>query len=338
VPILNILAHDYDLTVAYSDGKLPNVDMEFHTHKLSTPKRFGPFLWNKDDISGLCDSFDVVIAVGEISRLKYSWQALRRHRRYRLIYWTIGVSASYTKRYDEVRRYDFIRDFFLKKADSCIFYSDYPVKKNLGRGYDKEHMFVANNTVVVAPTEDGAIKDSILFIGSLYRAKGLDVLLSQYAKAYAENANIPKLNIIGGGGEYDAIANWIDDNNLSEKVQLLGPIYDENVKSRYFARAYACISPNQAGLSVLESMGYGVPFVTMYNAYTGGERLNIVHMHNGVLMESADDLKDILLDIAFNSQKYIEMGHKAREYYNSYRTPQMMADGIKAAVDYCMSI
>lgn len=336
VPIFNILATKYDLTVAFTDGEVPNVEQQFQVIHFPS-KNIGPFVYINRNISKLCDSFDAVISIGEVFRINYAYQALRFWRKFKLAFWSIGVSASYTKRYDEVHKWDWLRDFFYKKADACIFYSDYPIKKNLKRGYKRERMFVANNTVEVLPCLSGIVKDSILFIGSLYKQKGIDVLLEAYIKAYTNNADIPSLNIIGGGSEYEQIKQWIDEKGLSHKITLTGPIYDKKVKRTYFQRSYACISPQQAGLSVLESEGYGVPFITMNNAYTGGERFNIHDGVNGILMRQKDELVNIILDIAQCPKKYIQMGQNAYQYYHSERTPEKMAKGIEDAINYMLN-
>ena len=110
-----------------------------------------------------------------------------------------------------------------------------------------------------------------------------------------------------------------------------------NEKAKFFAKAIACISPKQAGLTVLESMGYWVPFVSTENAITGGELLNVHDGIDGVVMKNENELVDVVRDIALNREKYIKMGEKAQEYYNNNRTPEHMAQGLWDAVQYAIS-
>lgn len=340
IPIFNLLSEKCDLTVAYSLGECPkNTDnLNFKIHKFKPISKFGPFIIHQENIYNYCQNFDIVIAYGEIAWLKYSTLAWFKSRKFKIIYWSIGVSASYSKGYDAIKKWDSIRDFFYKKADAMIFYSEYPVIKNLKKGYSINKMFVAPNTVLVLNTNEIIEKDSILFIGTLYRQKGLGILLEAYKSSYKTNPNIPLLNIVGGGDESELISKWIKSNDLTNKVQLCGPIYDENIKLLYFKRAFACISPSQAGLAVLESMGHGVPFITSKNAITGGEIFNIEDGKNGILLESPSQLSDIIIDITNNTNKYIQMGKDAQEFYNFYRKPSDMVEGFISAINYVSRI
>lgn len=128
------------------------------------------------------------------------------------------------------------------------------------------------------------------------------------------------------------------DKGIQRKVHFLGSIYDEDRLSELFADAIVCISPNQAGLSVLKSMGYGVPFVTSVDSITGGERFNIRDKENGILFHTEEELKKTILDIHQNPVKYIEMGRKAKEFYDAHRKPEMMVNGFVNAIEYVLQI
>lgn len=336
IPIWNCLAEKCDLTVAYCEGggKVPDgLECKFKTMFLPSVVIKHRIVIQKANIRKLVKNYDAVIAYGDISWLKYS--TLPWFSKTKVVYHTIGASASYEKGFDQNKSWDKIRAFFYRQASALAFYTDYPIAKYEALGIPKERMFVAHNTVAVSPIKEKIEKDSILMIGTLYRAKGLQLLLDAY-KALKEKCNLPVLNIIGKGPDYEPTKQWIADNGMEDKIKLRGAIYDINEKAKYFARALACISPKQAGLTVLESMGYGVPFVSTKDAITGGELLNVHNGIDGVVMESESELEGVIYDIACNPLKYIEMGEKAQDFYNNNRTPEHMAAGLWDAVCYAI--
>lgn len=335
IPICNLLAQKCDLTFAYCQGK-DSDGCDFKKIRLKDPKIIGPFTFQRENIYKLCKDYDVVIALGNIKWPKYTTLAFRR-RKFKFAVWSLGVSAGYDKGYDVHTKWDWLRDIFYKAGDACIFYTDYVVRKNLKRGFNPDMMFVANNTVKVLDLKPGIKKDSILFIGTLYRQKGLQVLLDAYKTANSATPDLPVLNIVGGGDEYESIKQWIDSNGLGDRIKLHGAIYDKETKREFFQRAYACISPKQAGLSVLESLGYGVPFITRKDAITGGEIFNITDGETGFLLNEDSEFTDKLIDISENPEKYIEMGEKGRNYYMTERTPEIMAKGLSDAIDYMVN-
>jgi len=93
---------------------------------------------------------------------------------------------------------------------------------------------------------------------------------------------------------------------------------------------------NKQGCLFSKSMGYGVPYISSKDAITGGELLNIHNGKDGIIMDDESQLTEVIRDIAMHRDKYLEMGRKAQEFCNEYRTPQHMADGLWNAVKYAM--
>jgi len=338
IPIWNIFAKYCDLTVAYTyEAKKADIELcEFNTIKLKY-KTYSKFVYHKDDIFKLCQGFDVVIAFGQISFLKFSTLGYR-NRKFKLINWCIGAPAGYNRHYgDGSKLYHFANDFFHKKADALVFYSQPAVELHVGRGFSRDKLFVANNTVEVIDCgfkEDN--RNSLLFIGTLYLEKGLQVLLDSYKKAYDLDSNIVNLTIVGGGNQFSVIQKWIENNGLSNKIKMTGPVYDSERKAELFCQSLACISPLQAGLSVLESMGYGVPFITSENAITGGESFNIQDGISGYRLKDVSNLTEVILEISHNREKFILMGKNAYQHYWTNRKPEDMAKGLLEAVTYVL--
>lgn len=336
IPVWNLLAEKCDLTVTYSegDGNIPEgIDCKFKIMHLPV-KRYGKrFVIQKDNIRKLVRGYDAAIVYGDVSWLKYF--ALPWISNVKVIYHTIGVSASYEKKYDDHKEWDWLNTIMFNKADAIAFYTSYPIEKFAKLGVKKNKLFEAPNTVAVLPIKEDVTKDSILFIGTLYRQKGIQNLLDSYLELKGK-CNLPILNIVGSGPDFEHFKQWISDNKMEDCIKLQGAIYNPDEKANFFASALACISPQQAGLSVLESMGYGVPYITSKDAYTGGERFNIHNNIDGILMNDVSELTSIVKDISENPQKYIDMGEKAKAYYNENRTPQHMANGLWDAVCYAL--
>jgi glycosyltransferase involved in cell wall biosynthesis len=336
LPIFNLLAEQVDLTLVYESGAAPKNAL-FQTKQVKTTRipRLGKVY--RGGLKRLTRGYDVVI--NSIDTPAYAVKRLGRLKRkgFGLVHWGIGVSASYSSTFDAADADASFYELVLRESDACLFYSDYPVQKYATQGWPAEKLFVAPNTVLVERDDTPRARDTLLFLGSLYPQKGFDELLEQYALACAEDARVPKLVIIGDGSEKSRIKAWIAEHHLGERITLTGAIFDDAVLGRYFAAAVACVSPNQAGLTVLKSMGCGVPYITRKDAITGGELFNISHGVNGVLYDRPEELKGILLDLTEHPETYMLYGKNARAHYEANRKPEDMVAGFLVAIAYAQS-
>ena len=334
VPVFRLVNKNpnIELTLAHCGSAIVQNDMPEILLKL---KKYGPFYAIKD-FDSICKDYDVVLCMYYYYNFSVLKWVLRNGQK--TVFWNIGVPASYHRHYGEASNmwYKFYCHF-LFKAKALLLYSKAPLDIYRKRGFKvyENKVFFAHNTVEVMkqPLENES-KDALLFIGTLYLEKGLQVLLDAYKMAYSEKQDILPLKIVGGGEQFETVINWVKTNGLENKINLLGAIYDSTKKAEIFKKSIACISPMQAGLSVLECMGYGVPFITSHDAITGGEAFNIINGENGLRMKDLSQLKDVILDIDKNKRKYLEMGEKAYEYYWQNRTIDIMANGIVSAIEY----
>lgn len=339
-PIYELINNEVELTVAYTtENRITK--SSFQIIRLPYIKIGSAIIHRK--VSKLLNQFDVVILM---PHLKFVWlnHIVFVKTRYKIVTWDIGVHVTYDRRYDLSKSPSFLDRIFENiqdHADACIFYMPEPIaywKKY--KNIDTNKYFVAHNTVKIEsfqtlPSFDE--RNSFLFIGTLYAQKGIGELIEAYAKAKAKVSNMPILNIIGKGPEKDYIENKIKALGLGGQVILCGSIYDEKLLKDYFFKSILCISPNQAGLSVLKSFGYGVPFVTHTDAITGGERLNIVNGENGIFYDTMEELVDILTDAAENPSRFEKMSENARAYYVNHAQPEKMARGVLDAINYSLN-
>lgn len=329
--VFNKLGESCDLTVAYTTGNYSSGEhyKALKVNKYKVPKIGiinGPSFWKaakqSDVVISMCVTGNITMEL-----LRVLKPSVKR------IFWGIGVNASYTIPYDSVPpKKSFYR--LLEKSDALLFYSDYPKNKYAACGIPKEKIFVANNTVKIKPIPSQIDKSQFLFIGTLYNQKGVDELIKYYAEALKQTENIYPLVIIGDGPERENLENLASDLGVAGKVVFKGKITDEDILSNEFSKSLLCISPNQAGLSVLKSMGYSVAFVTNINAITGGEIFNIQNGETGILMDSNDELPYIFAQASDNPEKYIQIGNNAKKHYDSSRKVEDMVKGFIDAINY----
>ena len=336
IPIYNMLNKEVKLTVLHNQIKLDHSACKFNKVYTSLGS-IGPFLYFKMNLNKFCQSFDVVIFESSIRFIDRNIITILPWKKYKWIAWGIGQAASYDKRLGDRDLFKSIRMFLQKKSDASILYSSFPLSSYIEKGIDSNAIFIANNTValdcVAKPNLD---KDIILFIGTLYKQKKLMELIEAYRVASERcNLSIP-LVIIGEGCERNKLESYVRKFKLQSLITFLGHVEDAHILSKNFSSALACISPGQAGLSVLTSMANSVPFVTREDAITGGEIFNINSDKNktGVIYKTKGELVDLLCDINTDKSKYIEMGCRARDYYVNFRLPEYMINSIVDAVEY----
>lgn len=338
VDVYNLLAEKYELTLGFYLKDKSQIKCNFQKIHLPYINK-GCFVWIPG-LKKIAESFDLVCFVPDMHVLSYCLLPFGCHK-YKTVTWSIGFRCSYKHPYIPNRKHclaDEIFQFLLSKCDANIFYMEKSKEFWKNTSLKMKNIFVAPNTTNVKNIKCNVMKkNTFLFVGTLYKGKGLDLLLDSYKNAIRNKLNVPILKIVGDGEMRKDLENYINEYELSNYVKLEGAIFDEEKLAPYFAEALLCISPSQAGLSVPKSMGYGVPFVTKRDAITGGE---IFHIHNGedgYLYDSDDQLTMIMKDAIDNPQKYVDMGIKAKIYYENNASINHMAEGAIQAFEYSLN-
>ncbi|MGC9151643.1 MAG: glycosyltransferase family 4 protein [Microbacter sp.] len=342
IPIFNLLAQqdEIELTVMHSGKQIRDTNKIYFQEKEWVTYSLSKIVLYKHGLYAYLQSFDVVIVSYELRRLSLMLLPFYRNRSFKIIFWGIGVRGSYKHRLGANTKWDILRFYLAKHADALLFYSAYPIPIYEKKGFDAAKLFVANNSVEVSEKFSNALftRNRIIFVGSLYKEKRIFELLHAYQRVFERNASVPCLDIIGDGVEKEAILQFIDQHNLSAKISLHGAVYDEEKLEALYRHALVSISPDQAGLSVLKSMAYGVPFITHKNAITGGERLNIKQHFNGVLFNDFSEIETIIEDVMMHPDRYQTMGMNAQKYYKEHASPAQMVQGFMDAIFYVVNL
>jgi glycosyltransferase involved in cell wall biosynthesis len=336
-PIYNLLSKKYDLTVGYLLNT--QVKSDFFTQKKIPYFKFFNLSLPTLNFFKELNKYEIIILTPDMHHINYCILPFIPLKP-KIISWSIGMRASYKVIYDTNRGktfLDFVYLFILRNCNANIFYYEGPFNfwKNL---INKKKVFIAFNTVNVLQSEiSNEKKKDILFLGSLINGKGvLDLIKIYISIVKSDKKFTPNLIIVGEGYLENSIKILINKHNLSDRIIMFGGVYKELELSRIFKSIICCISPNQAGLSVLKCFGYGIPFITNVNAITGGEKDNIIHKVNGLLFSSFNELEEILRQTQNNKSFFHELGANAKKYYNKNASIKKMGVGFENAINYTL--
>lgn len=295
-------------------------------------KRFG-FFYIKIPVE--VRKFDFVVVMQNIRLINFWMLTMNPFLKVPIVHWGIGVSSAsglFLKKTFISR----VRNFLASYSSAQILYSRFPIR--LFSNNVRKKTFIAENTIHNEFAQDLSTheKKHLLFIGTLNERKGIIELIKVF-REYLDKSEFrffDKLVIVGDGPLYNKCMETIDRLNLNDNVYLAGPIFSPKAKLGHFQNAAISVSLNQAGLSVLESFSFGVPFVTKKSAISGGEHLNIIDGFNGFLVEDELSFLQVLNKIDKNPKLVKSMGKNAFGYYLKNRNIDIMVDGFIDSFKY----
>lgn len=329
IDLFNAIGERYDLTVFATEFAGSDTGLRFAIEVIPA-RLLGPFRYQPGLRRQLRQGqFDVCIVFLDVAHLDTS-EAIFLPISPRTICWGVWLTRS--------NMANCIRLAAVRHCESALFYcwKHLDDVAKLGAAVDK--LYVAQNTVAVCDIDPAAsrklLRDSIIFVGSLTPRKGLNRLLHVFAETVPRLPHWVRLVIVGDGPERSKLETLADALGLDGRVEMLGRVNDPGELVPYYARAFVSVSLNQAGLAVLQSMGHGVPFLTIHNSLSGGETLNIIDGVNGFVVDDHNDaISAALQSLACDPALAARMGAAARKHYLRYATIENYAQGFFDAIE-----
>lgn len=324
-----LLSESVDLTVVHSDPEFNKRDVDFKVKFIPIKKiyfleiQYGLLKFiSKEKPNYLVVMMDLhflhVFILGIVNFLKL-----------KIIWWGPWITD-----FNLANR---IRLFFMKKYPSILYSENHKIDF-INRNINPKKLFVSNNTIGVSKrvkSFNQNKKNNILFIGSLNERKGLIEMLEIFNNNIHLIPNEVVFVIIGNGIMKNEIKSFIKNNSdLKSRIILKGKITNSDLLNKHFSRSLISISINQAGLSVLHSFANGVPFLTLENSISGGEKWNIKNDVTGYLCKNKEEFKDKLIFYVNNPEICLKMGKEAYKYYDTYATPELMVSNFLKSYQY----
>lgn len=327
IPLFNILGEKYDFTVIHSgkgvfDKRNSFKEIVYRGYKL------GPLVLRPQTIRHIYSKeYDVILYNFDV-RWAFDMLSLvfpmksKKH-----ILWGAWLTKSSIA--------NRIRLLFLRRYKS-LFYCHESRMDFVIKGVDEDSTWVANNTIEINNRVESYKfeKDIILSSGTLNKRKKNETLIKAFNEILPKIDESIKLVFIGAGEQMLYLKELVKDLGIDSRVVFLGEILDEKKLTSYFKRSYVSVSFGQAGLSILHSFGYGVPYITSKNAISGGEASNIKSGFNGILTEDSEkSLQESLLKVVSNIKFAKKIGENAYNYYSDFCTMENMAQGFVDAIE-----
>lgn len=327
--LYNELAQYYEVTIFHS-GK-PSVETtDFYKEVISSTINVGPFFIQKSLYQEICKGYFAIVFMADLHWLLNVIFPLFGNL---LIKGKIILWGSWFTNKKVVDRFKIL---LAKRVDGNIFYCQETKSSFASAGVNIKKLFVANNTVNVhnrAKSYENDLKRRIVFVGTLNKRKQNDVLINAFKNIIEEIAPDIVLTFIGDGNMKQELIELVQKLNIGSRVSFIEATSNSEILSEYYREALVSVSYGQAGLSVLQSFGFGVPFLTKKNAISGGETSNIINGYNGYLCsDNENDFRSKLFLFCSDYKLAREMGKNAYDYYTEFCTIGKMADGFIDAI------
>jgi len=328
-PLFNELCKYYEVTVLHS-GEITVGENDKYKEILRPVKSMGPFFLQDAVIKEAKNTeYDVIIALFDVRWINTVLSIYAHNKNVKFIWWGAWITDSPVA--------NFTREYLTKKADANIFYTHEARRDFIERGVDPSNLYVANNTFDVGErmkSYEYSSKNRIIFVGSLDERKQNDITIKAFKNIIDKIPKNIKFTIIGDGKQRKNLENLVNELDMKSRISFEGKITDPEKLKEYYEEAIVSVSFGQAGLSVLQALGFGVPFLTKENAISGGEKSNIKHDLNSIFCEdSQGSLENHLVKLCNDIDFARELGKNAYEYYSEYCTIENMAQGFIDAIE-----
>ena len=324
----NLLSKRVDLTVIHSDPTFNSNDVDFKVKFLPIKKLFLEIQFGLLQYISK-EKPDYLVVMMDLHFFHVFLFGFFNIYKTKLIWWGPWITN-----FNLANR---IRLFFMKKHPSILYCERHKIEF-INKNIDPKKLFVSNNTIGLAnrtKSFKSKIKDTVLFVGSLNERKGLIETLEIFNNIIDFIPKEVVFIIIGDGEIKYKIEDFIKNNpNLKTRIILKGKITNSDKLNDFFNRSLISISMNQAGLSVLHSFANGVPFLTLKNSISGGEKWNILNNSNGYLCKNKEEFKNKLIFYLNNPEACVKMGKKAYKYYDNNATPELMVSNFLKSYQY----
>lgn len=201
---------------------------------------------------------------------------------------------------------DTIRGIQRSLATAIITYSDTQRKELIDAGLTKP-IFSAPNALYFKNEIqiNNSTRQNILYVGRFIKEKKIENVINAFSRAQSEIDSEAKLVLIGNGPEKENLLKEISRLGLKDKILMPGHINNIEKLKKFYGEALFTVNGGTAGLSIIQSLSFGIPVVLPDKELHGPENEAIKEGVNGLYFK-ANNIKDLTEKmVLFYKQKSI---------------------------------
>lgn len=178
---------------------------------------------------------------------------------------------------------------------------------------------------------------TFLYVGRLTAEKKPDLAVRAFALA-APDIGDTRLILVGSGSELSRLVDLAAELQVADRVDFVGSITDPVLLRERYAHAIASVSPGCVGLSIVQSLGFGVPMIVADTEPHGPEVEAVVVGQTAEWFESdsASSLADALRNFYQSRDVWLprrdELSAWSRERYSAERSAAGFVEAIAFAI------
>lgn len=225
---------------------------------------------------------------------------------------------------------DTLRHFMRLLASEIIVYTEQQ-KKELKVKMPQKEITAAPNAVLFKNemSSDTATEvNDIIYVGRLIEEKKPILLYQGFKKALKHLPESTKLIIIGEGPERAKLLELSKKDELQDRVLLPGKITEIDKLKEYYKKSLLSASPGYVGLSITQSLGYGVPMIIARDENHSPELEAAKEGFNAQFFDSnnEDSLAQDLISFFENKEKWLKIRNEiVEDCRNRYSIEAMTA-------------
>lgn len=157
---------------------------------------------------------------------------------------------------------DLLRGLMRRMASGLVCYTRSQAAELLAH-YPNKAVYAAPNALI-SRTEMSfnaiSVRRRLVYVGRLVAEKRVEILIPAFERIAGLYPNL-QLTIIGDGALRSSLQAAADKSPFRDRISLLGHISDYDTLRAIYDEAIAALSPGYVGLSIIQSLGFGLPMI-----------------------------------------------------------------------------